>query len=88
MPTLPQTSSAQTPYFRSCNDEIWPHWVLHSTDRHAELINFVEKLIIDLANSQPGVTHRDVALWLAGVVEGSPTTEHSDELHAMAVKGL
>ncbi len=81
MLTLPQKSCAETPYFSSRNDEIWPRGALHSTDHETELLDFLEKLILDLVKSHPAVTHHVVAVWLARVVEGTPTTG-SDELHA------
>ena len=58
---------------------IWPTTdsrALHSTDsrwkpdnHEAALLDFVETLILDVSKTHPAITERDIAAWLAGVVE-------------------
>jgi len=52
-----------------------------STNEH-KLLDFLEKLILDLARNHPHVTTADVAAWLASVAAGNPTVEKLEELHA------
>jgi hypothetical protein len=52
-------------------------------DSHeTELLDFVQKLILDVAESHSSIAKRDVALWLAAVVEGNPSAMRGEELRA------